>query len=222
MAKTEIIRNEKGQEICGAKKRGGGFCQSPVLSGGTGRCWLHGGKTPSGPASPHFKTGRYSRHLPGRLLTRYDESRKDETLLDLREEVSLTDARVADLLTKVDTGESGAKWKALRKAHLELMDAITSGDSVMLTASVRAIGRMIEDGNRENDLWIEIFAAVEQRRRLVESERKRLEQMEQLVTVSEMMVLASALLSSIQTHVTDRRALAAISNDFARLTTIER
>ena len=87
---------------------------------------------------------------------------------------------------------------------------------------VKNIGRMIEDGNRENDLWIEIFAAVDQRRRLVESERKRLEQMEQLVTVSEMMVLASALLSSIQTHVTDRRALAAISNDFARLTTIER
>ncbi len=40
MAKTEIIRNAKGQEICGAKKKGGGVvCQSPVLGAG-GRCWL--------------------------------------------------------------------------------------------------------------------------------------------------------------------------------------
>ena len=40
MAKKEIVRNEKGQEVCGARKKSGGICMSPVL--GTGkRCSVH-------------------------------------------------------------------------------------------------------------------------------------------------------------------------------------
>lgn len=204
---------------CNAKTRDGGKCQTWAMP--NGRCRMHGGSTPTGLGLPQTKSGRYSRDLPTRLAARYEQSRTDAELLDLREEVSLTDARLADLLAKVDTGESGAKWKALRKTHNELMEAILGGDSTKLMAVVRVMGRMVDEGTHDADLWDEIFTAVEQRRRLVESERKRLEQMEQLVTVSEMMVLASALLSSIQAHVSDRRALAAISSDFARLVTID-
>ena len=40
---------------CGAKTRKGTPCLCPAMA--NGRCKLHGGKTPSGPASVHFKTG---------------------------------------------------------------------------------------------------------------------------------------------------------------------
>lgn len=207
---------------CKAKSKQSGERCKRHATPGKEVCRMHGGKTPIGFANPNTKTAKYSRDLATRLASRYEEARKDAELLTLHEEVALTDARIFDLLAKVDTGESGAKWKLLRKVYNELIDAITSGDSTLLMATVRKIGTILDEGIHDVDLWVEVFATVEQRRKLVESERKRLDQMEQLVTVSEMMVLASALLSSVQSHVSDRRTLAAISADFNRLTTLDR
>ncbi len=49
---------------CGAKTRKGTPCQRPPMAGMT-RCRLHGGATPIGMASPHYKHGRRSRFLAG-------------------------------------------------------------------------------------------------------------------------------------------------------------
>ncbi len=54
---------------------------------------------------------------------------------------------------------------------------------------------------------------IEQRRRLVESERLHQKQMQQLVSVDQMMLLAGALLASVKTHVKDKGALMAISKE---------
>lgn len=45
---------------CGAKTRKGTPCQRPPMAG-MARCRLHGGATPIGMASPHYKHGRRSR-----------------------------------------------------------------------------------------------------------------------------------------------------------------
>jgi len=44
---------------CGARTRQGTRCRKWGMS--NGRCRLHGGLTPRGLASPHFRHGRYSR-----------------------------------------------------------------------------------------------------------------------------------------------------------------
>ena len=46
----------------------GGRCRQPGMLP-SGRCRMHGGRTPRGLASPLTKTGRYSRDLPTRVLT---------------------------------------------------------------------------------------------------------------------------------------------------------
>src|SRR5690349_13713695 len=98
--------------ICGAKTKTGAPCKGAPMP--NGRCRLHGGKTPSGIASPQYKTGRYSRVLPTRLQSRYDAARTDAALLELRDDISLLDARLEDLLSRVDTGESGVLWASLK------------------------------------------------------------------------------------------------------------
>jgi hypothetical protein len=50
------------KSACGAKKRDGTPCRRPPLHGRT-RCRLHGGATPAGIASPHFKHGRRSKYV---------------------------------------------------------------------------------------------------------------------------------------------------------------
>jgi hypothetical protein len=82
------------------KKRTGEQCRRRAVAG-MRVCTVHGGLTPRGAASVHFKTGRYSRYLPARLLDKYEDAGTDPRLLELREDIALLDARIAQLLERV-------------------------------------------------------------------------------------------------------------------------
>lgn len=186
-----------------------------------GRCRLHGGKSLGGIASPTYQTGRYSKYLPARLSARYQEARTDGELLALREEIALTDARLGDLLARVDTGESGALWRQLMDVRMELITAIKASDQKGQKEYIGLILDLISQGHADYHAWGEVAAVLDQRRRLVESERKRLTEMQQMITAERAMVLLNAVVGVIQTHVHDRTTLAAISTDIQRLVTVD-
>lgn len=58
-----------------------------------------------------------------------------------------------------------------------------------------------------------LYDLIEQRRRLVETERKRLVDMQQMITTEQAMLLVGALLGIIRARVNDRDILAAIQSD---------
>src|SRR5262249_55581059 len=74
-------------ERCGAKLRGkNAVCKRRPLKGRK-RCRLHGGNTPAGVASPHFRHGRrskYLRDLPKKLTDYCTAASEDQDLLSLR------------------------------------------------------------------------------------------------------------------------------------------
>lgn len=184
-------------------------------------CHYHGGATPSGIASPHYKTGRYSKAIPAKLLTRYNEAQTDPKLLELKDEVALLDARLGDMLTRAEQGDSPDLWGQLKATYKALHEAIfVEPNPVAVQASLNVLERLINRGIADWATWHEIQGTIEQRRRLVESEHKRLGQMEQFTTVNEMVTTAQVLLASVITHVTDRKILAAINADFERVLTI--
>jgi len=61
-------------------------------------CLANGGRTPRGVASPHFKTGRHSRSLPGHLVADYERALNDPKLLSLRDEIALNEAMLVTVL----------------------------------------------------------------------------------------------------------------------------
>jgi hypothetical protein len=202
---------------CGAKTRSGKTCcKFPVA--GRERCRLHGGATPVGVASPHFKTGRHSKYIPERLAERYQEALADGELLALREEIALVDARLADLLGRVDTGESGLFWRQARAALNGYNKAVAEKKDVEAATYLFELRQIIDKGIEDYSAWAEVHAVLEQRRRLVESETKRLSQMQQFITAEKAMALIASLTDIIKRHVTDRAALAGISADLIRLT----
>jgi hypothetical protein len=178
-----------------------------------GRCHLHGGKSLAGWAHPNARTGRYIKTMPARLETRYQASLADPELLVLREEISLVDARVHDLLERVETGESGAIWRALRKE----LDTLNATPDVSETAKLQTVAALIDQGVADYDAWDEVNRWVERRRRLAESERKRLVEAQQIITTEQAMALLGAVVEVIRKHVGDRKTLAAISQDIRRL-----
>ena len=177
--------------------------------------------SPGGVAAGDFRHGRYSKYLPERLLGRYRDALADGELLELREEVALLDARLGEVLGRVDTGESGAVWKALRGAMAAYRQATAEGDASTAGARLAELQDLIERGTADEAVWAEIRGLIADRRRLVESERKRLVEMQQMITSEQAMVLLAAVVDTIRRHVGDRDTLAAISADIGRLVAIE-
>lgn len=200
-------------------RKTGEQCRRNAVTGKT-VCQVHGAGSPykgRPGGAPLTREGRYSKYLPARLAGRYEEANKDTELLALREEVSLVDSRLADLLKRVDTNEAGYWWKELQRIHREYHEAVKKSDIAAMSKSLAELWHIIQSGVSDYAAWNEVYGVLEQRRKLVESERKRLVEMQQYVTAEKAMLLISALVGIVQTHVTDDRAIKAISADVGKL-----
>lgn len=163
--------------------------------------------------------GRYSKYLPTRLAARYAEAESDPNLISLRSEIALLDTRLADVLGRVQTGEGAAIWQQLAKTKAQLEKARASGDEVGARAGVDTLLALIGNAMEEQAAWGEVYNLIEQRRRVVDSEWKRLADMQQMITAERALLLITALTQIIKTHVTDTIILGAISTDIRKLIT---
>jgi ADP-ribose pyrophosphatase YjhB (NUDIX family) len=201
-------------------KQSGEQCKRHAVTGST-KCKFHGGASLVGIASPSFKTGRYSKDLPTRLAARYAEAISDASLLELRDEIGLMGVRLGELLGRVDTGESTQRWQTLQIAYVNLQDAARRTDPLAFRVALNALGSAIEAGSQDYHTWREIMELIEQRRKLVDSEHKRLVAMSQMITAEQAMVLLSVVTDTVRKHVSDPAALAAIASDFRSIITID-
>lgn len=208
-----------GRPTCGAKTRAGTPCKRAPVPGRT-RCRLHGGLTPAGASHYNFKTGRYSKVLPARLRERYEEAAADPELLALREDIALLDSRLDDLLKRVDAGESDTLWKQVHSAWREHKKARRRDDEDAERETFEELDELISRGIGDLAAWAEVRQALEQRRRLVESERKRLVDMQQMLTAEQAMVFVTAVTDAVRRHVTDRKTLTAIARELVQLTSV--
>lgn len=191
-------------------------CHNPAMRGLT-VCRMHGGKTPRGPASVHFKDGRYSQFLPACFFDAYERAANDPKLLELRRDIALVDARMIDILKQVDTGESGAMWREAQAAMARFTRAQTQGDIEAMQRALAQVQRLITRGAADYAAWGEIGALIEQRRKLCESEQRRVTMAHEILTVEQAMFLLRQVVATIQRHVTDRQALSAIALELQAL-----
>ena len=209
-----------GMNQCTAKsKQSGKRCERAAMHGST-VCYMHGGKSPKGIASSSFQTGKYSKYLPERLLERYHNAVADTQLLELDHEIALVDSRLADLLTRVDTGEAGKLWEKAQRANDDIRKALHNENYGGVMIASEELDRLIGDRLVDYQAWTEISAQLDQRRRLVESQRKRLVEQQQMITAEQAMLFVTAVIDTVRRNVTDKGALQAISIDIAKLTAV--
>lgn len=200
---------------CGAKTRAGGVCHAPAMK--NGRCRIHGGKSLAGPASGAFKTGRYSKYLPAHLKERYEAATSDPDLLVLRDEIGVIDARVAELMGRISTGENAVTWATLKDRFAELKKAVRSNDVAKTIESMQAVELVVNTAMGDYLVWGEIQNSLEQRRKLVESERKRLVEIQAFIDARAAMTLVAAIVDIIKRNVKDRRELSQITVELSGL-----
>lgn len=179
-----------------------------------GRCRFHGGKTPVGVSASRFQHGRYSRDFPSRLIGRYEQALADPEVSSVREEIALVDARTSDCLSRVDSKEAGIHWQAVRKAIADVQgahDAPTRETAVK--QAVDACSLALSD----YAAWAEVLDLVERRRKLAETETKRLTAMGQQITAEKAMLLLAAVVDIVRRNVTDPGQLKAISREISAL-----
>jgi hypothetical protein len=202
---------------CGAKnKQSEGTCENWAVRGRT-RCRMHGGKSLVGTACPHYRAGRYSAYVPERLRERYEQAEGDTELLSLRGEVALVDARLAELLSRVHTGESGQLWADLKRAHQEFTAAKRGKDVARMQVTLTRVEYLIDSAVQDHQAWAEIGALIEQRRKLTESEAKRQRELQQMLTTEEALAMIRRLIDILTVHIPDRKILSAIIVDLQRM-----
>jgi hypothetical protein len=192
-------------------------------------CRFHGGLTPRGRNSPLWKHGKYSKHLPSKVAPRYAEALADPELMSLKHDIAVTEARIIELMERIDSGEAGKVWDNLRKAGARFQAARNAGNSEGLIKAVAEIGDLVTKGSDEYEAYNEIKSMQEHRRKMTETENKMLIAKQQMISTEQFMQFIVTVVEVIQrhanTHVKEKtartRLLSAVATDFDRLSVLE-
>ena len=174
-------------------------------------CRIHGAKSPSGFEAKGFQTGRYSRALPRHLTERFETLVADPEILDLSRDLALLDARAEELIARLESGESSQAWQAARDALTRLDAALREDDERELELSMRQLVGILSAAAGREATWRDIRELLQERRLLAETERRRLVDLHQMVTVEELMLFASALVGIVNRYVDDQSTRTAIA-----------
>lgn len=205
------LHPQTGRRICGRKNRRGRFCaRSPAV--GAKACKFHGGATPAGIASVHFKTGRYSRMLPERMYANYQELKADPDLTSLASEIALVRAHIFDLIRQIDTGEAGQVWATLTDTWSRLESARETSDAAAMALALNDLGRIINQGSAQVALWRDIGYEIDRVNRLVTQESKQRQLAEAMITIERALVWAGAVGAIVREYIHDPDILSAISS----------
>lgn len=195
------------------------FCAAFPLQGKT-RCRKHGGKSLSGIAHPKFKHGRYAKALrPIRSLAKhYLAHRGDPDYLKSVDEIALNQARISQLIERLESGEAAAAWKAIGQIAGRLDSVCRDfdrarqlGDVTRLNAAIKLLPPIAADlrtatdaGQNELSLWGSINEQLFMHQKLVTAEVKRRQVDEKTMSADDVFTLVGAIVNIFATVVADR------------------
>ena len=151
------------------------------------------------------RNGRYGKNIPRNLLQDYEEAVADPGLVGFRDDIALLEARINELLGQMEQGESPELWLELRRIWGYFMTAIRNGDADRQKELVPQLNERIISGASKASAWKELTATVDKRRKVVESEQKRLVALQKMMAIEQVMQLQAATIELLR-RVVDKHA----------------
>ncbi len=205
---------------CSAKsKRSGERCKKDAVKGRE-VCHIHGGKSLAGTASPSWKDGSRSKYRPvfsDEQLEHFEALIKSGRYLELGEDIAAIDTLVLVELKRAKVGEGGHLWRELRDVWRGFDQAQRGGDMGAAARHLSRVGRLITEGTERRAALDEVKDLLERKRKLAESERRRLAESQQMIHATQALAFAAALNAVVKRHVRDPAVLTAIGDDIARI-----
>jgi|GEM_PF-4574428 len=168
-----------------------------------------------------YKGGKYSKYLPSRLLESYTNAKDDPEILSLNDDIALTEARVTDVLQRVDANESGAMWDELSRLSKEIKLARKSGDPVLVEDLFDQMLKLIDKGKGDRENWREIGDLMERKRKLSESQLKLLVTKQEFISRQQAVAMISLITNAIKESVSDPKEKRQIMSALQQLMNIE-
>jgi hypothetical protein len=166
-----------GRRMCGAKKRNGEPCRGPALA--NGRCRIHGGLTPGGVASPHYKHGRRSRYLkdlPSEVRAGYRAGLKDPDLHSMNDEMAALQSRLPQLFRSLNK-TNAPPWGKAVDASVNCEQAKRSGDKAKAKRAYAELSKFIrtdaEAAQSHEGVWANILEVISIKGKTAQAEHRR-------------------------------------------------
>lgn len=133
------------RQRCNASRQDGSPCQAYAME--NGKCRVHGGLTPKGVNSPHFKTGKHSLYYLPTKLQKIAASIPDEFDKGiLTRNTLLTEAFIRQKLESLEEAPDAAQaWDALRKELDFLISSFQNEDYGKVAQSLDKLGRLVDE-----------------------------------------------------------------------------
>lgn len=184
---------------------------------GRTRCYRHGGASPAGIASPHWKGRGFSKHLPTGMVADFRRALADPDLLDLSGDLALIEAQLAQAVRATHAGDVESAWRRFRDAWSRFATAHAADDEAGSRVAIAELQALYDDGPQPFDASERIDGLLERRRKLVATEQRRRVTMRELVAGERFMAFVAAVAESVRRHVPDQAARQAITFDMAAM-----
>lgn len=218
-AAVQRLETEVGRAVCGGKTGDGTPCVNRPLRD-RHRCKYHGGKTPRGVESPHYRGKAWSKDLPTRLADRVRAGLEDPNLIGLREELALLDARLAELIERLSTHEDGDAWLNVSRATGRIHKIVEDQPGNwfdLLAEELDVLVAACTAHSSDAKTWDDIQNVLEQRRKMADTERKREEFEADAVTRNQWATFLTSVQTAIMEEVTDVGSRARLAARIANL-----
>jgi hypothetical protein len=204
MPSKSPIEGKCGAKLRNSEKRFGSamYCTNPPEPQ-RNRCKFHGGRSPRGIESPNYKGRGWSKDLPTRLMDRFKTALEDHDLTSLQAEIALLDSRLGEMLAALDDSETLEKWMLLREFSEATHHALEAENFGELKELLDNMGATIDAALADYKQWHAIYDLVDNRRRLVDTERKREEFLAGTMTTRQAMAFVQALQTAIVEEISD-------------------
>lgn len=198
---TELVEYLE-HPICGAPSRSneGVPCINWPVSG-RDVCRMHGGKSLRGPANPNWKTGRTSvfrNIIPEKLQGEYDTMLTDPKILAMEADIAVLDIRIAELMRNAFSGKNPIQMVEEAARLIPVMrTALEEPDLLKCEEVLGAFEETLKKAKNTDAVWDKITTMQERRRKLVDTEGRRLERMQEYITADEARAYNSMVLGVI-------------------------
>ncbi len=208
-------------QVCGAIKRKTDVsCFGMPMA--NGRCRLHGGTSTGAPPT----NGRRSKYFPVRLMDRVEEALADGDLIALREDIALMDALIVERASDLGEVTQAELWKSAMQVNAEInrmqRDKLVSiggeSDEIVEYMTLQAgLDNILNNGFGESQRIADILTFVEQKRKLSDTELKRLTALSQFMTAQQANLMIAAILNAVKEEVDDGGVRARLGNRLLEL-----